>query len=69
MVMTQVLRLHQVVCGHVVDEGGMLHHLPDNKTPELLSLLEEHRGKAIIWCAYDPCVRKVAEALRKAVRR
>jgi SNF2 family DNA or RNA helicase len=66
MVITQILRLHQVLCGHVTDEEGNVHEIPSNRTSELLELLEEHEGKAIIWCSYDIDIRRVSEALTKA---
>lgn len=64
MVMTQILRMHQVLCGHTGTElGERFTTIPENRTSELLALLEEHDGKAIIWCSYDHDVRKVAEAI------
>ena len=65
MVITRLLRMHQVLCGHVVDEEGKHHTIPENRTKELLGLLEEYDGKAIIWCSYDHDIRKVSEALMK----
>ena len=64
-VITQILRMHQVLCGHVRDEAGFVHELKENRTRELLSLLEEYDGKAIIWCSYDHDIRKVSAALEK----
>lgn len=61
---TQILRLHQILCGHLTDEFGGVHEVPENRTKELISLLEEYDGKAIIWCSYDADVRRVSEALR-----
>lgn len=65
LVITQMLRLHQVLCGHVVDEDGQLHILPENRTSQLLELLDDYHGKAIIWCSYDLDVRKITEALEQ----
>lgn len=63
MVITQVLRMHQVLCGHVVDERGEHHEVPELRTAALLELLGEHDGKAVVWCSYDHDVRKVSSAL------
>lgn len=60
---TQMLRLHQILCGHTRDEGGVEHEIPENRTAAVLQLLEEHDGKAIIWCAYDHDVRRVSAAI------
>lgn len=66
IVISQILRLHQILCGHVTDEIGKIHEVPENRTSELISLLEDYEGKAIVWCSYDADVRKVSDALRKA---
>lgn len=64
VVIAQLMRMHQVLCGHVRDEDGALHILPENKTAELLELLEDYAGKAIIWCSYDHDVRKLSDRLQ-----
>jgi SNF2 family DNA or RNA helicase len=64
-VIVQLLRLHQILCGHVGTEDGRTIEIPEKRTAELLDLLEEHDGKAIIWCSYDLDVRKVSEAIAK----
>lgn len=63
VVIAQILRLHQILCGHITDENGVAHEIPENRTRELLSLLEDYAGKAIVWCSYDRDVQKVAAAL------
>lgn len=65
IVITQIIRLHQILCGHVTDEGGQKHQVPTNRVKELLALLEEYDGKAIVWCSYDPDVTMISEALKK----
>ena len=63
VVIAQILRLHQILCGHVVDELGNHHEIPETRTDELLELLDEYQGKAVIWCSYDKDIRKVSKAL------
>jgi SNF2 family DNA or RNA helicase len=65
MVMTQILRLHQILCGHVPDTEGTMHQVPELRTKALLDLLEDYDGKAIIWCSYDEDIRKVAAAIEE----
>lgn len=60
MVMAQITRLHQVLMGHVVDEIGNEHLIPENRTDALMTLLEDYGGKAVIWANYDHDVRKVS---------
>lgn len=65
IVIAQIARLHQILCGHVVDEDGTLHEIPEKRTASLIQLLDEYDGKAIIWCSYDQDVRKVSAAIEK----
>lgn len=65
LVITQLLRMHQVLSGVAVDSTGKMHAIPENRTGELLDLLEEYDGKAVIWCAYDVSVRQVVEQLER----
>jgi len=65
VVIAQMSRLHQILCGHTTDEEGRFQEIPENRTSSLLELLAEFDGKAIIWCAYGYDVEKVAAALRK----
>jgi SNF2 family DNA or RNA helicase len=64
-VITQILRMHQVLCGHTRTEEGVLRELSEHRTSALLELLGEYDGKAIIWCSYDHDIRKVSSALEK----
>lgn len=59
-------KLHSILCGHVVDENGNLHDIPSNRIKELLSLLEDYSGKAIIWAPYPRLLSKISLALREA---
>lgn len=63
IVIAQMLKLHQILCGHVTDEEGKIHPVTENRTKELLALLDEYDGKAIIWCSYDYDITKISEAL------
>jgi SNF2 family DNA or RNA helicase len=63
IVIAQLLRMHQVLLGHTVDEEGVEHIIPENRTAALIDMLEEYDGKAIIWCSYDADVFKLTSAL------
>jgi Mesyanzhinovviridae DNA helicase len=65
MVMTRLLRLHQIVCGHTVDEVGVEHDIKSNRISSMMELLEEHSGKVIIWSNYRREVQKIVEALEE----
>lgn len=64
-VIVQLIRMHQVVCGHVVDEDGKVHDVPSNRIKTILEVLGEHDGKAIIWCTYRHELQKIVAALEK----
>lgn len=63
VVIAQISKMHQVLLGHVTDETGVLKEIPELRTAELLSLLDDHDGKAVVWVSYDHDIRKVAAAL------
>lgn len=65
MVMTKLLRLHQIVCGHTVDEVGVEHDIKSNRIDSLMDLLAEHSGKVVIWSNYRKEISKIAERLEK----
>ncbi len=62
-VVVRMMRLHQVLCGHAVDEDERVHDVPERRTKALLELLEDYDGKAVIWCSYRYNVERVAAAL------
>jgi hypothetical protein len=65
-VITQMMRLHQVLCGHTVDEAGNEHEIETNRPKELLAAIDELENdqKVIIWCVYDKDIQRVVAALR-----
>lgn len=62
-VLTQLLRLQQIVCGHVVDDDGVEHDIPSNRLPALMEAIEEVPGKVIIWSRFRRDIAKIVEAL------
>ena len=64
-VMTQLLRMQQVLSGHTKTDGGVFVEIPDNRLNELMSCLEELDGKAIIWSRFRYDVQRITEALKK----
>ena len=51
--LTQLMRLHQITCGHFTSDDGVTQSLPNNRITELMDVLEETEGKAIIWAHYQ----------------
>jgi len=65
LAISQILRLHQLVCGYLVDEQGGLHAVAERRTDALIELLEEHDGKAIIWVTYEYSLTHIMQRLQK----
>ena len=65
-VLTQLLRLHQITCGHLKTDDGSVTHLKNNRLTELMSLLEETEGKVIIWATYVSDIENIVVELKKA---
>ena len=64
-VLTQLLRLHQVVCGYVKNDDGEEVEIPNQRMDELMSVLEEMRGKVIIWANYRHDIKSIVNLLQK----
>ena len=47
------MRLHQITCGHFTADDGSEQEVESNRMKELMSILEETDGKAIIWANYQ----------------
>ena len=64
-VMTQLMRLHQVTCGHFKADDGTITQLDNNRVKALLELLEETDGKVIIWANYREDIKNITDSLKK----
>ena len=64
-VLTQLLRLHQVVCGYVKNDDGEEVEIPNQRMDELMTVLEEVRGKVIIWANYRHDIKSIVNLLQK----
>ena len=66
IVIAQLVKLHQILCGHIRDdEEGTLHTFPENRTAALMEELEDYSGKAIIWFTYIVNLENCAAELGK----
>tara|TARA_R110000772_G_scaffold10854_2_gene34363 strand:- start:6540 stop:7982 length:1443 start_codon:yes stop_codon:yes gene_type:complete len=66
-VLTQILRLHQVVCGFVKNDNGEEQEIKNNRLEELLKVLEEVQGKTIIWANYQHDIKRILKKLQEIV--
>lgn len=63
--LTQLMRLHQIVCGHVKLDDGTIIELPNKRIEELMAVVEETDGKIIIWANYRHDIEAIKIALSK----
>ena len=64
-VLTQLMRLHQITCGHFTADDGSTQTIESNRIKELMNILEETEGKAIIWANYQKDVGQIIEQIEK----
>jgi len=63
--LTQLMRLHQIVCGHGKFDDGQEFDLPSNRITELMGCLSETNSKVIIWANYRKDIEKIKHAIQK----
>jgi len=62
-VLTQMMRLHQITCGHLKNDDDSISELKNNRMDSLIELLDEVEGKVIIWANYVHDVEKIVAKL------
>ena len=63
--LTQLMRLQQITCGHFTADDGTTKSIANNRITELMDVLEETEGKAIIWAHYQYDITNIIEAVSK----
>ena len=61
--LAQLVRLHQIICGHLTTDDGEVRTLKNNRMKELLDILEETDGKVIIWAVYRHDIKEITNVL------
>ena len=64
-VITQLMRLHQITCGHFKADDGSVQKIKNYRIDELMDVLEEMEGKAVIWAHYRNDIENIVEAITK----
>ena len=64
-VITQLMRLHQITCGHFKSDDGQVQKISSNRLDELMDVLSEMEGKAVIWAHYRYDIEVIVEAIKK----
>ena len=64
-VLSQLMRLHQITCGHFKSDDGKIQTLKSSRLEELMDVLSEMEGKAVIWAHYRYDIQVIVEAIKK----
>ena len=64
-VLTQLMRLHQITCGHFTADDGTIQRVASNRVNELIEILSEMEGKAIIWAHYQWDIKDIIKEIVK----
>ncbi len=65
-VLTQMMRLHQITCGHLRNDDGTITEIKNNRLKELVDLLDEVEGKVIIWANYVYDIENIVKTIGEA---
>jgi len=63
--LTQIMRLHQITCGHFTADDGSIQDIKNNRLDELMNVLDEIEGKVVIWAYYQYDVKKIIKEIQK----
>ena len=63
--LTQLMRLQQITCGHFTDDNGSTQPVANNRITELMDILEDVDGKAIIWAHYQYDIKNIIKEIEK----
>jgi len=64
-VITQLMRLQQITCGHFKADDGSMQDIKNNRITELMDLLEEVEGKAVIWAHWRHDIATIVKEIEK----
>ncbi len=64
-VLVQLMRLHQITCGHFKSDDGTTQEIKNNRIEELMEVLEEVHGKVVIWAQYRYDIETIVEHIEK----
>ena len=63
--LTQLMRLHQITCGHFAADDGTIQEVKNNRLDELMDVLDEVEGKVIIWAHYQYDIKRIIKEIKK----
>ena len=64
-VITQLMRLHQITCGHFTSNDGTTQEIKNNRITELENVVEEVQGKVVIWAHWRNDIATIVKHLKE----
>ena len=63
--MVQLMRLHQITCGHFTSDDGTIKEIKNERLDALVDILSEIENKAVIWAHYRHDISAIINAVEK----
>ena len=63
--MVQLMRLHQITCGHFTADDGTIKEVKNERLDALVDILSEVENKAVIWAHYRHDINAIVNAVEK----
>jgi len=63
--LVQLMRLHQITCGHFTADDGTVKEIKNERLDTLLDCMREVEGKAVIWAHYRHDIKSIIKAVDK----
>jgi SNF2 family DNA or RNA helicase len=64
-VLVQLMRLHQITCGHFTADDGTIKDIKNERLTALMDILKEVENKAVIWAHYKHDIKAIIAAVEK----
>ncbi len=64
-VLVQLMRLHQITCGHFTADDGTVKFIKNERITALMDILKEVENKAVIWAHWRHDIKSIIEAVEK----
>ena len=64
-VLTQIMRLQEICCGHLKMDDGTIQEIPNKRLDELFNTIDEMSGKVIIWATWVYDLARIVEKLQE----
>ena len=64
-ILTQIMRLQEICCGHLKTDSGEIEDIPNKRMDEMLATIDEMTGKVIIWASWVYDIRRIVKKLNE----